>query len=101
MVDIEDTTQAYIYLDDAQASESDGYVDFTASVRPILTTVPVVVRYTTVDGTAAAGTAYTRQVNTGQTYKIFSISANGGARTIRIPITDNEVYGPAKKTFTL
>ena len=98
---IENTTQAYIYLDDAQASESDGYVEFTVSVRPILRTVPVVVRYTTVDGTAAAGTDYTRQVNTGQTYKIFSIPANGGAGTIRIPITDNEVYGPAKKTFTL
>ena len=98
---IENTTQAYIYLDDAQASESDGYVEFTVSVRPILRTVPVVVRYTTVDGTAAAGTDYTRQVNTGQTYKIFSIPANGGAATIRIPITDNEVYGPAKKTFTL
>ena len=100
-VNIENTTQAYIYLDDAQASESDGYVEFTVSVRPILRTVPVVVRYTTVDGTAAAGTDYTRQVNTGQTYKIFSIPANGGAATIRIPITDNEVYGPAKKTFTL
>ena len=98
---IENTTQAYIYLDDAQASESDGYVEFTVSVRPILRTVPVVVRYTTVDGTAAAGTDYTRQVNTGQTYKIFNIPANGGAATIRIPITDNEVYGPAKKTFTL
>ena len=98
---IENTTQAYIYLDDAQASESDGYVEFTVSVRPILRTVPVVVRYTTVDGTAAAGTDYTRQVNTGQTYKIFSIRANEGAATIRIPITDNEVYGPAKKTFTL
>ena len=98
---IENTTQAYIYLDDAQASESDGYVEFTVSVRPILRTVPVVVRYTTVDGTAAAGTDYTRQVNTGQTYKIFNIPANGGAATIRIPIMDNEVYGPAKKTFTL
>ena len=98
---IENTTQAYIYLDDAQASESDGHVEFTVSVRPILRTVPVVVRYTTVDGTAAAGTDYTRQVNTGQTYKIFSIPANGGAATIRIPITDNEMYGPAKKTFTL
>ena len=98
---IENTTQAYIFLDDAQASESDGYVEFTVSVRPILRTVPVVVRYTTVDGTATAGTDYTRQVNTGQTYKIFSIPANGGAATIRIPITDNEVYGPAKKTFTL
>ena len=98
---IENTTQAYIFLDDAQASESDGYVEFTVSVRPILRTVPVVVRYTTMDGTATAGTDYTRQVNTGQTYKIFSIPANGGAATIRIPITDNEVYGPAKKTFTL
>ena len=101
MTSIENTTKAYIDLDDAQASEADGYIEFTVSVRPILRTVPVVVRYTTVDGTAAAGTDYTRQVNTGQTYKIFSIPANGGAATIRIPITDNEVYGPAKKTFTL
>ena len=100
-VQIQNTTQAYVYLDDAQASESDGYVEFTVSVRPILRTVPVVVRYTTVDGTAVAGADYTRQVNTGQTYKIFSIPANGGAGTIRIPITDNQVYGPAKKTFTL
>ena len=98
---IENTTQAYIYLDDAQASESDGHVEFTVSVRPILRTVPVVVRYATVDGTAVAGTDYTREVTTGQTYKIFSIPANGGAGIIRIPITDNEVYGPAKKTFTL
>ena len=100
-VQIENTTQAYIYLDDAQASESDGHLEFTVSVRPILRTVPVVVRYATVDGTAVAGTDYTREVTTDQTYNIFSIPANGGAATIRIPITDNEVYGPAKKTFTL
>ena len=100
-VQIENTTQAYIYLDDAQASESDGHLEFTVSVRPILRTVPVVVRYTTVDGTAAAGTDYTREVNTGQTYKIFTIPANRDTGTIRIPIADNQVYGPAKKTFTL
>ena len=67
----------------------------------ILTTVPVVVRYTTVDGTAAAGPTTPRQVNTGQTYKIFSIPANGGAATIRIPITDNEVYGPQRRPSPL
>ena len=98
---IENTTQAYIYLEDAQASESDGYVEFRVSVRPVLHSVPVVVRYATVDGTAVAGTDYTREVTSGQTSKIFSIPANGGSGTIRIPITDNEVYGPAKKTFTL
>ena len=101
LTSIKNTTKAYIYLEDARASEADGYIEFTVSVRPILRTAPVVVRYTTVDGTAAAGTDYTRQVNTGQTYKIFSIPAYGGSGTIRIPITDNEVYGPAKKTFTL
>ena len=100
-VQIENTTQAYIYLDDAQASESHGHLEFTVSVRPILRTVDVLVRYTTVDGTAAAGTDYTREATTGQTYKIFTIPANGGSGTIRIPITDNEVYGPEKKTFTL
>ena len=100
-VQIENTTQAYIYLDDAQASESDGHLEFTVSVRPILRTVPVVVRYATVDGTAVAGTDYTREVTTGQTYKIFSIPANRDTGAIRIPITDNQVHGPAKKTFTL
>ena len=97
-VQIENTTQAYIYLDDAQASESDGHLEFTVSVRPILRTVPVVVRYATVDGTAVAGTDYTREVTTDQTYNVFSIPQTG---IIRIPITDNQVYGPAKKTFTL
>ena len=100
-VQIENTTQAYIYLDDAQASESDGHLEFTVSVRPILRTVPVVVRYATVDGTAVAGTDYTREVETGQTYNVFSIPANRDTGIIRIPITDNQVYGPAKKTFTL
>ena len=100
-VQIENTTQAYIYLDDAQASESDGHLEFTVSVRPILRTVPVVVRYATVDGTAVAGTDYTREVTTDQTYNIFSIPANRDTGIIRIPITDNQVYGPAKKTFTL
>ena len=100
-VRIENTTQAYVYLDDAQASESDGHLEFTVTVRPILRTVPVEVRYATVDGTAVAGTDYTRQVNTGQTYKIFTIPANRDTGAIRIPITDNQVYGPAKKTFTL
>ena len=37
---IENTTQAYIYLDDAQASESDGHLEFTVSVRPILRETP-------------------------------------------------------------
>ena len=98
---IANTTQAYIYLEDAQASESDGYVEFRVSVRPILHTVPVVVRYTTVDGTAAAGADYTREVTSGQTYKTFSIYGAPGTGVIRIPITDNQVYGPANKTFTL
>ena len=38
-VQIENTTQAYIYLEGAQASESDGHVEFTVTVRPILRTV--------------------------------------------------------------
>ena len=98
---IENTTQAYIYLEGAQASESDGHIEFTVSVRPILRTSPVLVRYTTVGDTAVAGTDYTREMTTGQTYKILNIQANQGTGTIRIPITDNQVYGPAKKTFTL
>ena len=100
-VQIENTTQAYIYLDDAQASESDGHLEFTVSVRPMLRTVPVVVRYATVDGTARAGSDYTRQVETGQTYKILSIPGGQSSATIRIPITDDQVYESADETFTL
>ena len=98
---IENTTQAYIYLEDAQASESDGYVEFRVSVRPVLHSVPVVVRYATVDGTAVAGTDYTREVTSGQTSKIFSLQGGQGTGVIRIPVTDNQVYGPGEKTFTL
>ena len=101
LVRIYDTTEPYIYLEDAQASESDGHIEFTVSVRPGLRLTPVQVRYATVDGTAAAGTDYTRQVDTGQNYKLFTIPANRDIGTIRIPIADNQVYGPAKKTFTL
>ena len=98
---IKNTTQAYIYLDDAQASESDGYVEFTVTVRPILRTTPVLVRYATVDGTAIAVSDYTREVETGQTYKILNIPAGQSSATIRIPITDDQVYESADETFTL
>ena len=98
---IKNTTQAYIYLDDAQASESDGYVEFTVTVRPILRTTPVLVRYATVDGTAIAGSDYTREVETGQTYKILNIPAGQSTATIRIPITDDQVYESAAETFSL
>ena len=100
-VQIENTTQAYIYLDDAQASESDGHLEFTVTVRPILRTTPVLVRYATVDGTAIAGSDYTREVETGQTYKILNIPAGQSSATIRIPITDDQVYESVGETFTL
>ena len=98
---IEDTTQAFVYLEGGQASESDGYVEFTVTVRPILRTTPVLVRYATVDGTAIAGSDYTREVETGQTYKILNIPAGQSSATIRIPITDDQVYESADETFTL
>ena len=98
---IEDTTKAYIYLEDAQASESGGHIEFKVTVRPLLRGTPVLVRYATVDGTAIAGTDYTRQVDTAQTYKVFTIPAGQSSGTIRIPITDDQVYEPADETFTL
>ena len=98
---VTDTTKAFVYLEGGQASESDGYVEFTVTVRPILRTTPVLVRYATVDGTAIAGSDYTREVETGQTYKIFNIPAGQSTATIRIPITDDQVYESADKTFTL
>ena len=98
---IEDTTQAFVYLDDAQASESDGHLEFTVTVRPVLRTTPVLVRYATVDGTAIAGSDYTREVETGQTYKILNIPAGRSSGTIRIPVTDDQVYESADETFTL
>ena len=98
---IEDTTKAFVYLEGGQASESDGHVEFTVTVRPILRTTPVLVRYATVDGTAIAGSDYTREVETGQTYKILNIPAGQSSGTIRIPITDDQVYESADETFTL
>ena len=100
-VQIEDTTQAYVYLEGGQASESDGHVEFTVTVRPILRTTPVLVRYATVDGTAIAGSDYTREVETGQAYKILNIPAGRSSGAIRIPITDDQVYESADETFTL
>ena len=98
---VTDTTKAFVYLEGGQASESDGYVEFTVTVRPILRTTPVLVRYATVDGTAIAGSDYTREVETGQTYKILNIPAGQSTATIRIPITDDQVYESADETFTL
>ena len=100
-VNITDTTKAFVYLESGQASESDGYVEFTVTVRPILRTTPVLVRYATVDGTAIAGSDYTREVETGQAYKILNIPAGQSSATIRIPITDDQVYESADETFTL
>ena len=100
-VNIEDTTKAFVYLEGGQASESDGYVEFTVTVRPILRMTPVLVRYATVDGTAIAGSDYTREVETGQAYKILNIPAGQSSATIRIPITDDQVYESADETFTL
>ena len=98
---VEDTTEAFVYLEGGQASESDGYVEFTVTVRPILRTTPVLVRYTTVDDTAIAGSDYTREVESDQTYKILTIPAGRSSATIRIPITDDQVYESADETFTL
>ena len=98
---IEDTTKAFVYLEGGQASESDGHVEFTVTVRPILRTTPVLVRYATVDGTAIAGSDYTRDVETGQAYKILNIPAGQSSGIIRIPITDDQVYESADETFTL
>ena len=100
-VTIKDTTHAYIYLEDAQAFESDGHIEFKVSVQSVLPLHSISVRYATVDGTAVAGTDYTREVNTGETFKLFTIPANRGMATIRIPITDDQVYEAADKTFTL
>ena len=100
-VNITDTTKAFVYLESGQASESDGHVEFTVTVRPILRTTPVLVRYATVDGTAIAGSDYTREVETGQAYKILNIPAGQSSGIIRIPITDDEVYESADETFSL
>ena len=81
-VNITDTTQAFVYLEGGQASESDGYVEFTVTVRPILRTTPVLVRYATVDGTAIAGSDYTREVETGQAYKILKEPLNNFVQAV-------------------
>ena len=100
-VTISDTTRVYIYLEDARAFESDGHIEFTVSVRPAQPGTGIQVRYVTVDGTAVAGTDYTREVDTSETFKTFSIPAGQSTATIRIPITDDQVHEAANKTFTL
>ena len=98
---ISDTTQAYVFLDDAEAMESDGYIEFIVNVRPSSYRSSVSVRYTTVDGTAVAGTDYTREVDAGESYKVVTIPGIQGSATIRIPIADDQVYEPSDKTFSL
>ena len=60
---IEDTTVTYIYVEDARALESSSHVEFRVSIRPIQPTTPINVKYSTADGTAAAGSDYTREVD--------------------------------------
>ena len=92
---ISDTTKTYVYLEDAQASESDGQIKFKVTVRPILHTANFRASYATVDGTAIAGQDYTAATSS------FTVGSGQGSATIRIPIIDNQVYEPAEKTFTL
>ena len=92
---ISDTTKTYVYLEDAQASESDGHIKFKVTVRPILHTANLQARYATVDGTAIAGQDYTAATSS------FTVGSGRGSATIRIPIIDDQVYELAEKTFTL
>ena len=92
---ISDTTKTYVYLEDAQASESDGHIKFKVTVRPILHTANLHARYATVDGTAIAGQDYTAATSS------FTVGSGRGSATIRIPIIDDQVYELAEKTFTL
>ena len=99
-VSIEDTTVPYIYVGNARALESSGHVEFTVRVRPRLPTTPINVRYSTADGTATAGSDYTREVDSGQTDRNLSIPANGSIATIRIPISNDTVDEADVETFT-
>ena len=100
-VTITDTTQFYIHLEGAQAFEADGHVEFVVSVLPGAPGTDIQIRYTTVDGTAVAGTHYTREVDTNETFKTFDIPADQSMATIRIPIPDDEVYEAGDRIFTL
>ena len=81
--------------------ESDGHIEFTVSIRPVFYASGVHVRYATVDGTAVAGTDYTREVDEGISYKTLTIPGSIGSGTIRIPIADDQVYESSDKTFSL
>ncbi len=94
---ISDTTQGTVYLDGARASESDEYIEFTVTVRPVLTSETVSLEYFTNDGSAERGIDYTG-VLTGTP---LSIDPGAGSATIRIPIIDNDVHGPAEKVFSV
>ena len=101
LVSIEDTTVPYIYVGNARALESSGHVEFTVRVRPRLPTTPINVRYSTADGTATAGSDYTREVDSGKTDRNLHIPANGSIATIRIPISNDTLDEADVETFTL
>ena len=98
---IEDTTVTYIYVEDARALESSSHVEFTVSIRPIQPTTPINVKYSTADGTAAAGSDYTREVDSGVTDRNLHIPAGRSTATIRIPISNDTLDEADVETFTL
>ena len=98
---IEDTTVTYIYVEDARALESSSHVEFRVSIRPIQPTTPINVKYSTADGTAAAGSDYTREVDSGVTDRNLHIPAGRSTATIRIPISNDTLDEADVETFTL
>ena len=98
---IEDTTVTYIYVEDARALESSSHVEFTVSIRPIQPTTPINVKYSTADGTAAAGSDYTREVDSRVTDRNLHIPAGRSTATIRIPISNDTLDEADVETFTL
>ena len=98
---IEDTTVTYIYVEDARALESSSHVEFTVSIRPFQPTTPINVKYSTANGTAAAGSDYTREVDSGVTDRNLHIPAGRSTATIRIPISNDTLDEADVETFTL
>ena len=96
-VTVTDTTVPEITVSPARASEGSGELEFLVSLTPSLDSF-VDVQYELIDGTALAGSDYTRPEGGAQTLRF---QAGQTAKTVRVPVTDDGVDEADEETFTL
>jgi subtilisin-like proprotein convertase family protein len=90
---LEVCTGTVIWINDASVSEAAATLDFTVTLSKA-STVPVYVNYTTVNGTATAGSDYTA------TSGLLTIPAGSTSAVIGVPVLD-DTFDETNETFTL